>query len=179
MTEYDPRRVAPFGNPRFNAWLAAPRGLSQLPHVLLRHLMPRHPPGSLSSLGMFLCMPRRFQETLDLREKLEHDGPLVQVGRRATTSVPLTEVAQRTRIVKDQSDGPRVTVGARGPRGPPGAAHARRRRSRAVRRTHHPWCLEMIRCAGSVPNSPTGSSSPPVSRRLDEPVSKVFPLERR
>src|SRR5947208_15638244 len=48
---YDPYWVAPFGNPRIKAWLAAPRGLSQLPHVLLRLLKPRHPPDTLSSLG--------------------------------------------------------------------------------------------------------------------------------
>ena len=51
MTRYDPRRVAPFGYPRIKAWLAAPRGFSQLPHVLLRLLKPRHPPDTLSSLG--------------------------------------------------------------------------------------------------------------------------------
>src|SRR5277367_1640755 len=57
MTRYYPRRVAPFGNPRINAWLAAPRGLSQLPHVLLRLLMPRHPPDTLSSLGDISSRP--------------------------------------------------------------------------------------------------------------------------
>ena len=31
MTGHDPGRVSPFGNPRIKAWLAAPRGLSQLP----------------------------------------------------------------------------------------------------------------------------------------------------
>ena len=31
MTGHDPSRVSPFGNPRIKAWLAAPRGLSQLP----------------------------------------------------------------------------------------------------------------------------------------------------
>ena len=31
MTGNDPDRVSPFGNPRIKAWLAAPRGLSQLP----------------------------------------------------------------------------------------------------------------------------------------------------
>ena len=51
VTRYDPRRVAPFGYPRIKAWLAAPRGFSQLPHVLLRLLKPRHPPDTLSSLG--------------------------------------------------------------------------------------------------------------------------------
>ena len=56
VTRYDPRRVAPFGNPRIKAWLAAPRGLSQLPHVLLRLLKPRHPPDTLSSLGNILIL---------------------------------------------------------------------------------------------------------------------------
>ena len=31
VTRHDPRRVSPFGHPRINAWLAAPRGLSQPP----------------------------------------------------------------------------------------------------------------------------------------------------
>ena len=31
MTRHDPCRVSPFGHPRINAWLAAPRGLSQPP----------------------------------------------------------------------------------------------------------------------------------------------------
>jgi hypothetical protein len=31
MTGHDPSRVSPFGDPRIKAWLAAPRGLSQLP----------------------------------------------------------------------------------------------------------------------------------------------------
>ena len=67
MTENDPRRVAPFGNPRINAWYAAPRGLSQLPHVLRRRFMPRHPPASLSSLGMFINNTCRnaFERDLD------------------------------------------------------------------------------------------------------------------
>src|SRR5437764_1444425 len=56
MSRYDPRRVAPFGDPRIKAWLAAPRGLSQLPHVLLRLLKPRHPPDTLSSLGNILIL---------------------------------------------------------------------------------------------------------------------------
>src|SRR5437867_13352268 len=51
VSRYDPRWVAPFGDPRIKAWLAAPRGLSQLPHVLHCLLMPRHPPDTLSSLG--------------------------------------------------------------------------------------------------------------------------------
>src|SRR5437870_11931968 len=59
MTRYDPRRVAPFGDPRIKAWLAAPRGLSQLPHVLRRLLMPRHPPDTLSSLGNISLMKYR------------------------------------------------------------------------------------------------------------------------
>src|SRR3954468_18419410 len=54
ISRYDPRWVAPFGDPRIKAWLAAPRGLSQLPHVLRRLLKPRHPPDTLSSLGNFL-----------------------------------------------------------------------------------------------------------------------------
>lgn len=29
MLEYDPQRVVPFGDPRIEAYLAAPRGLSQ------------------------------------------------------------------------------------------------------------------------------------------------------
>ncbi len=29
VTRYDPSRVSPFGHPRFKAYLAAPRGLSQ------------------------------------------------------------------------------------------------------------------------------------------------------
>ena len=67
MTRYDPRRVAPFGNPRINAWYAAPRGLSQLPHVLHRRFMPRHPPASLSSLGMSLTITCHdaFEKSLD------------------------------------------------------------------------------------------------------------------
>ena len=31
VTRHDPCRVSPFGHPRINAWLAAPRGLSQPP----------------------------------------------------------------------------------------------------------------------------------------------------
>ena len=31
VTGHDPSRVSPFGDPRIKAWLAAPRGLSQLP----------------------------------------------------------------------------------------------------------------------------------------------------
>ncbi len=31
MTGYDPCRVSPFGDPRIEAWSAAPRGLSQPP----------------------------------------------------------------------------------------------------------------------------------------------------
>ena len=45
-----PGRVAPFGNPRLKACLAAQRGLSQPYHVLHRPLIPRHPPRALSSL---------------------------------------------------------------------------------------------------------------------------------
>ena len=50
MTGHDPSRVSPFGNPRIKACLAAPRGLSQLRHVLHRFLAPEHPPCTLSSL---------------------------------------------------------------------------------------------------------------------------------
>src|ERR1017187_6646890 len=44
------RQVAPFGNPRIKRSLAAPRGLSQQRYVLLRPLVPRHPPCALISL---------------------------------------------------------------------------------------------------------------------------------
>src|SRR5947199_10385901 len=64
VSRYDPRWVAPFGDPRIKAWLAAPRGLSQLPHVLRRLLMPRHPPDTLSSLGNIFILPWRFREIL-------------------------------------------------------------------------------------------------------------------
>src|SRR5690606_21317876 len=41
-----PRRVSPFGHPRIKAWLAAPRGLSQLPtsFIASRHLGIRRTP---------------------------------------------------------------------------------------------------------------------------------------
>ena len=46
MTRYYPRRVSPFGHPRIIAWLAAPRGLSQLPtsFIASRHLGIRRTP---------------------------------------------------------------------------------------------------------------------------------------
>ena len=46
MTRHYPRRVSPFGNPRIIAWLAAPRGFSQLPtsFIASRHLGIRRTP---------------------------------------------------------------------------------------------------------------------------------------
>ena len=51
MTVHDHCRVAPFGNLRVKGWLAPYRSLSQLPHVLHRLSMPRHPPDTLANLG--------------------------------------------------------------------------------------------------------------------------------
>ena len=53
MTGHDPRRVVPLGNLGVLAWLAARPSFSQLPHVLLRLLAPKHPPHTLCSLTMF------------------------------------------------------------------------------------------------------------------------------
>ena len=57
MTAHDRCRVAPFGNLRVKGWLAPHRSLSQLPHVLHRLSMPRHPPKTLDYLGPVLQTP--------------------------------------------------------------------------------------------------------------------------
>ena len=64
--------------------VAAPRSFSQLPHVLHRHSMPRHPPESLSSLGLLLIAFRRSRESSGaphqnrlnswIRHLIHHDG---------------------------------------------------------------------------------------------------------
>ena len=48
--EMNPGRLPDLGHPRIKARLAAPRGFSQLSHVLLRLWTPRHPPCTLLSL---------------------------------------------------------------------------------------------------------------------------------
>src|SRR3972149_10474368 len=50
VSRHDPEGVAPFGDPRINAGMTAPPGLSQPSHVLRRPLAPRHPPCALCSL---------------------------------------------------------------------------------------------------------------------------------
>ena len=52
VTGHDPCRVVPFGYLGVLAWLAARPSFSQLPHVLLRLLAPKHPPHTLRSLTM-------------------------------------------------------------------------------------------------------------------------------
>jgi hypothetical protein len=51
MTGHDPSRVSPFGHLRVKGWLAPHRSFSQLPHVLHRLSIPRHPPSTLLHLG--------------------------------------------------------------------------------------------------------------------------------
>ena len=73
VTKYDLRRVAPFGDLRIIAWLAAPRSFSQLPHVLRRLLMPRHPSDTLSSLG-----------DISVEEFQRRNSPLFEIRRGAS-----------------------------------------------------------------------------------------------
>ena len=71
VTEHYFRRVSPFGYPRFLCLLAAPRGFSQLATVLLRRMVPWHPPCALISLifsslrpetnCFLLCVHYRFR----------------------------------------------------------------------------------------------------------------------
>ena len=70
--EMSPGRLPDLGNPRIKARLAAPRGLSQLCHVLRRLWTPRHPPCTLGSLTtLFLELrgaPRSSNYTFVLKE---------------------------------------------------------------------------------------------------------------
>jgi hypothetical protein len=54
-----PRCVFAFGHLRINAWLAAPRSLTQPSHVLHRLPTPKHPPCTLRSLTTFILERRR------------------------------------------------------------------------------------------------------------------------
>ena len=62
--------VAPFGYLRIKVWSATPRSFSQLSHVLLRLLVPRHPPKALSSLTHDF-FPR---DPLESQFQTSHDG---------------------------------------------------------------------------------------------------------
>jgi hypothetical protein len=57
MTGHDPRQVFPLGDLGVLAWLAARPSFSQLPHVRLRLLAPKHPPCTLCSLTIFFYGP--------------------------------------------------------------------------------------------------------------------------
>ena len=57
-------------NPRINAYLAAPRGLSQLCHVFHRLLTPKHPPCTLSYLVYLL------RSILDYTSRLVFNDPV-------------------------------------------------------------------------------------------------------
>ena len=50
----DSNWVAPFGYPRFNAFIQLPEAFRRL-RVLHRLLMPRHPPIALNSLTKIIC----------------------------------------------------------------------------------------------------------------------------
>lgn len=56
IPRHAPRWVVPLGDLGVHAWLAARPSFSQLPHVRLRFLAPKHPPRTLSSLTMFSLM---------------------------------------------------------------------------------------------------------------------------
>ncbi len=57
-------------DPRINAYLAAPRGLSQLCHVFHRLLTPKHPPCTLSYLVYLL------RSILDYTSRLVFNDPV-------------------------------------------------------------------------------------------------------
>jgi hypothetical protein len=154
MAGYDPCRVAPFGDPRIKAWLAAPRGLSQLPHVLRRLLMPRHPPDTLSSLGNIrllatratrhprrsLCMdiavalPRILgsitRSTCRRPARTERRRHSVKIDAHCQRAVPRTglrPVRERLHATSARSRSPRHPSLARGARRSNGRARARHR----------------------------------------------------
>ena len=154
MIGYDPYRVAPFGNPRIKAWLAAPRGLSQLPHVLLRLLMPRHPPDTLSSLGNVLSEPVSRPLNPLPRRSREFSAAFVLLVSRPFRARHRHAVLDHTHIVKKPHSQPAFGK---------------------LLSCGWPWCagIRQTRFHGRLPlSSPKGSE-------LRLPRSKVFPLERR
>ena len=69
----NPSRFPDLGDPRIITCLTAPRGLSQLYHVLLRLWTPRHPPFTLGSLTtlLFVVVATREHFHLVLKELSE------------------------------------------------------------------------------------------------------------
>jgi hypothetical protein len=166
MVRYDPYRVAPFGNPRIKAWLAAPRGLSQLPHVLLRLLMPRHPPDTLSSLGNVLSGLSPAPQ------------PTATALPRILGSIIVLQASRPFPSGSRQDAGMRFSIYSHCQR-----AHDASRGSRPLASL---W-VALVR--GDTPNSFPRQTSPslpagapyraPPGRSFVPSRSKVFPLERR
>ncbi len=79
-----PQRVSPFGNPRIDARLTAPRGLSQPCHVLLSLLMSRHPPYTLnhSSFRFWSVYGYCIKFTCESSVRFSHPNPPILVWAR-------------------------------------------------------------------------------------------------
>lgn len=79
-----PQRVSPFGNPRIEARLAAPRGLSQPCHVLLHLLMSRHPPYTLNHSSFrfwFVLVIAYYYSIVKVRTMLRRTRTLHQLAK--------------------------------------------------------------------------------------------------
>ena len=81
MTGHDSRRVAPFGNPRIAGCFASPWLIADC-YVLLRLLVPRHPPYALDNFAEISIDDRYYRRVDILRH--QHDSMI-----RALQGLPL------------------------------------------------------------------------------------------
>ena len=117
-TGHDPRQVFPLGDPGVLAWLAARPGFSQLPHVRLRLLAPKHPPCTLLSLTVS-SRPRL--------QSLEYFAASSSIPRSCAPPTPLGAQALETSL-------PHLSKNSRCPAPPqhPATARALRLHRRAL-----------------------------------------------
>ena len=96
VTGHDSSRVSPFGHPRITARLPAPRGLIAGFYVLLRLLVPRHPPCALNNLAT--------------KYKDQMLASTVQFSRYGRDHPPTIPQPVRPGGVRSGSDGPRIVL---------------------------------------------------------------------